>query len=303
VRAAVFAISFVASCAAVGLSGLLAAFLQGWFGVSDLSFLLTWFVPAGLTTAALTSLAMQSVSRWPLLLRYVVGVGLGLALGFLWTFVVARFMGPWWGAVSLPALMCWMAGGASGVAGGFVLGPGSSTGARIAGIAGLVVVCAAGVVLSQPLGIQLDHDQALTVRFLRWTPGREPLTIETERVDGIQGVGELNDAEVAVLRAAQPTGRVFVVWGGSRHGRGPSASALIVLKEPIRMRTRIQQPDRTTVVYLQNEHGFSVHPPAAKTLEREIILSPQQNGVWCSVRIANGGVQSGPVRIWREGGS
>lgn len=296
-RTAAFAVSLGISCATVGLSGLLAAALQDWFGVSDLTFLVIWFVPAGLMAGSVAALAIQRVSRWPLLLRYVVGVALGLGLGFFWTFVVARLLGPWWGAVSLPALMCWMAGGASGVAGGLALGPGSSARFRIGGFAALLAFAAAAVALSKPLATQLRHDQTLTVRFLNWTPSDEPLTIETIRVEGISGLGDLSDAEVALLRTAQPTGRLLVLWGSSRHGRGPAASALILLRRPLEKRVSIQQPDRTTAIYLQEDEGFAIYPPTAKTLGREITLSPQQDGIWCSVRIANGGVQSGRVRL------
>lgn len=297
-RAAVFAISLATSCAIVCLSGLLAASLQDWFGVSDLSFLITWFVPAGLTAAALAALAFHRVSRWPLLLRVPVGVGVGLGLGFLWTYLVAWLLGPWWGAVSLPALMCWMAGGASGVAGGMVLGPGSSARLRIGSISAFLAIAGAGVALSKPIATHLRHDQTLTVRFLRLEPGSEPLTIEIEHVESIKGLDYLSDAEVALLRAAQPTGRLLMVWGGSQHGRGPAASALIVLRQPIQKAVSIQQPDRAMAVYLQDDQGFVTYPPNAKTLEREISLSPQEGGVWCSVRIAGGGVQSGPVRLW-----
>ena len=292
VKAAVFAISFIASCGTVAVAGLLAAGLQNWFGVSDLTFLVVWFVPLSFITAALAAVAFQRASRWPLLFRYVGGLGVGLLLGFLWTFCVARLMGPWWGAVSLPALICWMAGGASGVAGGIVLGPGASARSRVASIVGLLALAVAGVVFSKPLATHLSHDQTLTVRFLRWTPGTEPLTIETESDDA------LSNAEVALVRAAQPTGHLLVNWGSSRHGRGPAAAALILLKEPITRPVSIRQPDRASAVYVQGDQGFAVYPVDTKSLDREITLSPQEGGVWCSVRIANGGVQSGPVRIW-----
>ena len=296
-KSAIFAISLVTSCATVLLSGLLAAALQNWFGVSHLSFLVVWFVPAGLVAAGCATYLFQRVVRWSLPVRYLLGIGLGSCIGLLWTFCVARFLGPWWGAVSLPALMCWMAGGASGVAGGMVLGPGSSARFRVGGTLGLLALGGAGVVLSGPLATQLSHDQTLTVRFLKWTPGNEPLTIETERVEGISGLADLSSAEVALIKAAQPAGRLLVVWGSSRHGRGPAASALILIKQPIRKAVTIQQPDRTTAVYLQDEQGFVIYPPTTKTLDREITLSPQGDGVWCSVRIAGGGAQSGPVRI------
>ena len=291
-RAVIFAISLATSWVTVALSGLLAASLQGWFGVSDLSALIIWFLPASLVAAAISVSVLQRVSRWPLLPRYVLGVGLGLAVGFLWTLCVVRVVGPMWGAMSLPALMCWMAGGASGVAGGLVLGPGSSVRSKVVSVVGLVGLAGTAVVVNRPLATHLYHDQTLTVRFLKWTPGSEPLTIETEREDA------LSDAEVALIRAAQPTGRLLVLWSGSRHGRGPAASALILMKEPITMPVILQQPDRATALYVQDGHGFVMHPADTKTLDREITLSQYVGGVWCSVRIASGGKQEGPVRIW-----
>ena len=291
-RAVIFVISLAASWSTVALSGLLAASLQDWFGVSDLTFLLIWFLPASLIAAAISVSVLQRISRWRLLFRYLLGVGLGLGVGFLWTLCVARVLGPWWGAVSLPALMCWMAGGASGVASGLVLGPGSSWHSKVASVIGLVGFAGAAVMINKPLGIHLSHDQTLTVRFLKWTPGNGPLTIETEREDALSNV------EVALIRAAQPTGRLLVLWSGSRHGRGPAASALILLKEPITMPVTLQQPDRATALYVQDAHGFVVYPAGTKTLDREITLSPYEGGAWCSVRIANGGTEGGSVRIW-----
>jgi len=239
VRSAVFAVSLAMSCVTVALSGLLAAKLQDWFGVSDLNFLVIWFVPVALIAAAFTAWAFQRAVRWSLLVRYLLGVGLGLGLGFLWTLCIAWLLGPWWGAVSLPALMCWMTGGVSGFVAGLVLGPGSSARVRVATFLGLLALAMAGVLASKPLATQLSHDQTLAVRFLRWTPGSEPLAIETEREDA------LSDAAIALVRLAKPTGQVLVMWGGSTHGRGPTATALILLKEPISKQLTIRQPDRT----------------------------------------------------------
>lgn len=289
---AVFAISLAVSFITVLLSGLLAADLQNWFGVSDLTFLVMWFVPVGLIAAGLAAHLVKRALRWSIGVRYLVGLGLGLLLGFCWTLCVALLLGPWWGAVSLPALMCWMAGAVSGVVGGLVLGPGSSARARLATIVVLVTVAVVAAVSSKPLDTQLSHDQTLSVLFLKWMPGSEPLTIETERDEA------LTDAAVALVRLAKTRGQVRVMWGGSRHGRGPAATVLILLQRPISRPVSLRQPDRSMAVYVQNDQGFVMYPADGKTLDREITLSPYDGGVWCSVRIANGGVQSGPVRIW-----
>jgi hypothetical protein len=292
VKGTVFAISVAASLGTVALAGLLSASLQKWFGVSDLRFLIIGFVPAGLMAGLISVSLLRKVSHWGLLIRYLLGIGLGLAVGFLWTACVAGLLGPWWSAASLPALMCWMAGGASGVAGGLVLGPGSSALSRIGSVVGLVGLAGSMVVANRPLNVYLSQDQTLSVRFLKWTPGGEPLTIETEREDA------LSDAEVALIRDAEPTGRVLVLWGGGTHGRGPAASVLILLKKPITLPVTLQQPDRATALYVQGPHGFVMHPAGTRTLDREITLSQYDGGVWCSVRIANGGTQGSPVRVW-----
>jgi hypothetical protein len=291
VRGLTFLISLAASWTTVALSGLLAASLQNWFGVSDLRFLIICFAPAGLLAAAIAVAGVRRVFHWPAALRYFLGIGLGLVLGFLWTWCVALMLGPWWGAVSLPGLMCWMAGGASGVAGGLVLGPGNSLRARVASVIGLAGLAAVAVLANEPLGIGLSHDQRLTVRFLKWTPASGPLTIETEREDA------LSKAEVDLIRAAQPTGRLLVLWSGSRHGRGPAASALILLKEPITAPLVLWQPDRTTALYVQDGQRFVVYPSGTRTIDRDITISPHEDGVWCAVRIAGGGSQGGPVRV------
>jgi hypothetical protein len=187
--------------------------------------------------------------------------------------------------------MCWMAGGASGVAGGLVLGPGSSARSRIASLVGLACLGGAAVVVSEPLATMTSHDQTLTVRFLKWTPGSEPVTIESE------GGELLGVAEAALVRAARPSGRILVLWGRSSHGRGPAASASILLTAPITRPVSLRQPDRSTALYLQDGDGFTVHPSDTRTLGREITLAPHAGGLWCSVRDAQGGIQGGPVRV------
>lgn len=276
----------------VAVSGLLAAWLQGWFGVSDLTALVIWSAPLCLITASLAACVVRRFARWAWIWRYLIGVGVGLTLGFLWTCCVAWAVGPWWGTMSLPALACWMVGGAAGFAGGLALGPGAPAHLRIAGAVGLLALAGSGVVGYRPLVVRLSHDQTLSVRFLKWTPGEGSLTIES------RSRTPLADAEVAALRRAGLTGRVVVLWADSQHGRGPAATAMFVMKHPIAGPIRVRQPDRSIAVYVQSADGFDTYPPDLRTLDREIELSPQARGVWCSVQGAHGGIQRGPVRIW-----
>lgn len=293
-RVLTFAIGLGVSCVTVGFAGVLAAALQGWFGISDLGFLVLWFLPLGVTAAGISACIVGFVGAWPPALRYLVGLGVGVFLGFLWTLGVVLLLGPWWGAVSLPALACWSAGAVSAVAGGLLLVPNASPTMRRVTIAALMATAVVGVGLSGSLATQLTHDQTLRVRFLKWTPSEEPLAIEME----IEGAEPLSEAAVSLVRRLKPTGRVLVMWSGSTHGQGPSATALILLEKPLSGPVSLRQPDRSLALYVQESDGFVVHPPDLKTLEREITLSPRDEGVWCSVEIANGGVQSGPARIW-----
>lgn len=106
-----FVIASIASYAvafAVAI-GLLA--LQDWFGSGDLQALAFWTAPLAVGIGLLA----LPVSR----LRRTIGVPLavvgGPALGFAFTFMVAVFLGPWFGAFSFPPLYCWMAAALTGL--------------------------------------------------------------------------------------------------------------------------------------------------------------------------------------------
>jgi hypothetical protein len=279
------------SLSTVFLSGLLAGRLQAWFGAWDLAFLVLWFLPLGVSTALVAGGLAHPEHGQSTRVRVLAVVVLGPGLGFLWTYLVANLMGPWWGAVSLPALMCWMLGALAGVAAGVVLGPQPSVARRLGTGIALSAVVVAAVVANRPLLTWASHDQRLVVRFLRWTPGDEALVVETE----MEPVG---DDVVALLREAGIVGRVRLMWAGGTYGQGQDAAAFIVLRAPLEVPVALRQPDRRTALYVQSGRGFATYPAGVSTLDREILLRTQGGGTWCSVRDADGGLAGGHEFDW-----
>jgi hypothetical protein len=108
-----------ALCCIVALScgvPLLAAFAflwsNEWFGSGDIWAFGFWnLIFTGLLSVGGLVLTKYLYSLPPLV-RVVVAMLTGSALGFLWTLVVYVMLGPWFGAFSFPVLYCWMIGGA-----------------------------------------------------------------------------------------------------------------------------------------------------------------------------------------------
>ncbi len=276
-RGRIFVFALTATCVTSALAGLMAAAVQRWFGVYDVAPLAFWSLPLGCVTGAVAVRLSPLTGQWRLLTRHVLSVAIGGALGSLWTFAVAALWGPWWGAMSLPALACWVAGGVAGVAGGLVLAA-ATPGVRIASVGFLAALSAVLVLANGPFVSWLSRDQTLAVVFLTWEPRDEPLSIESEHAE------PPGDDVLSLLRLANVRGHVTLKWGGSVHGRGPEAKVLILLRGPVANRVTLQQPERTTVLYAQEPNGFEVWGGAA--------------GVWYSVEEAGGGRASGPAFSW-----
>jgi hypothetical protein len=156
----------------------------------------------------------------------------------------------------------------------------------------LAALSVALVLANGPFVSWLSRDQTLAVVFLTWEPRDEPLSIESEHAE------PPGDDVLSLLRLANVRGHVTLKWGGSVHGRGPEAKALILLRGPVTNRVTLQQPERTTVLYAQEPNGFKRYPGTAETLQRDIEVWGGAAGVWYSVEEAGGGRASGPAFSW-----
>lgn len=85
--------------------------VDDWFGAGDLSAMSLWSLALFLTTYATAGVVARRRSAW----RYVVAVLLGPLNGILVTVIAALVLGPWMGAFSFPAPLCWTFGGLAGL--------------------------------------------------------------------------------------------------------------------------------------------------------------------------------------------
>src|SRR6266550_4511685 len=91
--------------------------LNQGFGAGDLWAFLFWSLPLVGIIAGIASVLMNLYCRLNVFIRIIVAALAGALSGLVWTFFVAVFLGPWFGAFSFPVLFCWIAGGASGMIG------------------------------------------------------------------------------------------------------------------------------------------------------------------------------------------
>lgn len=108
--------SAIAAVAAVVIAESLAAAVvavrQG-FGAGDLLPFLLWLVPFGVLTFMTASLlARLARSLAAPLLRALVALGVGAAVGYGWTLAMFAMMGPWFGTFSFPVALVLTAAGA-----------------------------------------------------------------------------------------------------------------------------------------------------------------------------------------------
>ncbi|MGH9783581.1 MAG: hypothetical protein ACRD88_05295 [Terriglobia bacterium] len=283
-----------ATFASALLAGAVAVVLQHGFGATDLYPFSLWSASFALVTGLIAPLNAAAIARWPLALKYLASLALGSVLGFTWTMVVAVFLGPWFGAFSLPVLACWILGCTCGLASSLTASSPGRLKFKLLESLVLGAVVTIGIVVYGPLVTSLRHDQTLTVIFLKWSPSSVPFAIESEpRID-------IGREAMAVIRTAGVTGRVEVV-GSSVHGRGRPATALVLMRGPITRGVKVPQPDGGTALYVQNGDSFLLQPPRVTTITREIELFPDDynpGAVRYMVRLADGARQGGTAMHW-----
>lgn len=259
--------------ASVAVMALVALVRSGGYGLQDLPVYTlvsaVFALVVGCVGFLLARGAVEPPSRWRLGLRVVGGGLVGLACSV----VAALFFGPAVGAVSLPVLPAWVAGGALGVA---FAQRRLARSALVEGVAVVVLVLVAAL-LADPLVSRLRGDQQLELFWLWLQPRPQGLTVNQS------GSHPLGAGAEELLREAGVRGEVWVL-GGSRHGHGPQATAYVVLTHPVAGAVRLRQPDGTAAVYVQEDGRFRLYPPDTKTRPRVIEIEraqrPDQLDYW-----------------------
>ncbi len=268
--------------------------LNRGFGAGDLLPLFLWSLPFAVIIALGKKKLMDSLRQLSLPLRYVLSVTVGIAGGVLWTYVVAFFLGAWFGAFSFPVLSCWIAGGASGMSVGNIYQGGKQS--IIGELAIAAVLCLGAVAVPKYLFDLSAKNQRLQVTAVKWQPGPEPLT--AQQVFDFK----LSNEDVARLESLGLTGHVTFAAGSGFVGRGKSARVLIVMQRQLKESVELPQPDGVEVIYIQGEDGWKMYPSDAPTLQRAIRLwADEQDPTWAtrySIERADGSRQGGTLFTW-----
>jgi hypothetical protein len=268
------------------------------FGVGDIWSFLFWSMPFAAGVAVLARLLRRLCCRLSPLVTYLVAALSGALSGVVWTFVVALFLGSWFGAFSFPVFSCWMAGGASGMVSASTVHENGVKRRVVLELAFVALICVSAVLGTAPFFTYLSTDQNLHVIFVQWKLGAEPLSVKDLDALGVRI--ELTEKELAQLKAIGITGHLTVV-GGSEHGNGKHSRAVIIMQHQITDAVELLQPDGAEVIYLQDGNEWKMYPSDAPTLRRVIRLevapiSPRNTQ--CLVELSYGAMQGGLAFSW-----
>lgn len=290
-------VPIVTYVACVGVS-MLTAFtsvaISRGFGARDLLPFLTWTLAFAAIVAPVAQMLVYALVKVPALPRSCLAGVSGIVVGVLWTYAVGQLLGPWLSAFSLPILLCWIAGGASGMILAMLYHEGTRRAALIA-VPVILVLSLSAWTLSKSLGGLLSGEQQLELLVIKWHPGPKPLT-STE----VQGLA-ISKNDLERLKTIGLTGEVMYS-GSAKYGEGQSARAIIVTQAPLSEPVNLPQPAGSQVIYVQTESGWNRYPPEARTSQKQMRLwtdlrGSSQNTLFSFER-ADGSRQSGTAATW-----
>lgn len=261
-------VGFSASCLI-----LLATYALGvwpWIVTATISWITYRSVPFALLVGLAAAVQPRSLrDRWGGLL---VAILLGSILGFLYTFFVIGFSLAAAAFVAL-ALSCWVPGGISAMVA-------AAFGKRLSVVAGIAVLCLSSIFLAKPIFNVLAHNQRLTVAVV--TPS-DPSTaqLEANPADiGFETDEELQTAKNEIFERLRAFGykEDFRALSITRDGEGKSSLAIIVVRAPVTKEVVLPEPDRSTVVYVQQFENWEKKPAHFPVLRRGIEMRPWPPG-------------------------
>ena len=271
----------VYSFTAAMLVAVVALVRKDWFGAVDLGGF--WFFTGvfSVAVALVGLLAFRLLARLPRWMAYSLGGTLGLVVGYLFALGNRLFLGPWFGAWSIPVTLAWLGGGLVGMAAAAGTRPSPKLAWGVLEAVGFVSVLAA-LYIGLPWVVKTaTHDQRLTLVYGRLYPGGSTVEIEDPR-----GILYAEDKEL--IRRAPLRGRVVVRGSHSRYSvRSPDARVLVFLSGPVSDSVRLPEPYSTDLLYWQDGHEFQHYPQSAETLNR-------------SVELFSDGARSGVTKFWVE---
>lgn len=266
-----------------------------WFGAGDLRPFFVYSLPLVLLTTIVGVALWRTLVSFQLWSAYLVGGFVGGVLGLLWTIGSLFMFGPWFGAWSIPVLLCWTASGALGVAAAAATRAGWSL-KRHATEGIIFVVITTVLSIGYPsLTSSLTNDQHLTFIYGRWEARDSELLI-------LDPLVLLSDEDRELLYRSGIRGSVELMGShGSNTTDRPKARMLVLLSRPVEKSQLLQQPDRTNVIYVQDRKGFHRFPTDASVLDRFVEIyqdpaRPEVSAFW--VDGARGGRSGSDAIRW-----
>lgn len=117
-------------------------------------------------------------------------------------------------------------------------------------------------------------DQELGLAVLLWNPTTSPLVIQQPAQTPNTPSTRLSAGDVKQIEAAGLRGELSVYTANDRYGSGKKSHGTIVMQRPVTDAVELKEPDATSIVYVQGDHGWRMFPADAPTLKRTIRLEP-----------------------------
>lgn len=258
--------SFLTCLLSSELVFLFLVFAQNNFGIGDIFSFTFWSIPYSFFIGIAAILLNSAASRFKAYLQYVICGIAGILAGIIWTFLVAGLLGPWFGAFSVPVIVCWLTGGLSAML--FMSGNAGSRKLQYysAKTTALIILCFVFAYGFKPFIAYVTHDRSVTLVAVKWYTSdsyslEDPLNALTPR-------------QIELMKNLGVKGNMKVDQTSSS-GSGDSATLVIILKSPLRKSVKLFQPDAGDIVYLQvRDTAFRYLPSDAKLSDRTIEIYP-----------------------------
>lgn len=265
---------------------------QGGFGFTDAVAFTFWTILFSVLlalTAIVLSIFKSNLRNY---LKYIFFSLLGIIFGLVWTFLTAYALGPWFGAFSIPVIVCWTGGGLTAMI--FAAGNGETVKTFALKLIIGLIICAGFVYKYNSVLAFLLNDRTLTLAAVKQddsgsyalNDGINALTAgERKIIDGLEIKGNLN------------------VSLKTTFGSGDSTGLVIIMKSPLKKTVLLSEPDAGEIIYVQQSDTiFRYSPPGAKLSERKITLYPDAENsrtvnYW--IDLAGGGRHGGTFLDWK----
>jgi hypothetical protein len=285
---------FLWGCLATLLAAIVGAAVvvvtQQWVGLRDLPVFFLGTLPLAILIGFLSAVLGRQELKLPNSARYALGLAMGAVFGFLWAAALSLGAVPWFAALHLPLVACWVGAGIAGLVSGLTMWP---AGGKIPELVLLCLLAVAVVACYEPVRQMFSGDEQLTIVFVRWWP-------DASTPPGAASDPRLSPAVRKALSAAGIQGRLEFA-GKAVHGRGKHSLAVFALSGPLRGRMTVAIPDHDTIAYVQRASALEMVPENSPTLERTMDLYPDRHDslvVQYQVRLADGSQEGGLAARW-----